>query len=555
MEADLARFAEEPSVRRVLLEGIDLMNYGDHIESQLQEFESKSLDDYLNQVPRVKQLHQDIESCSSALHEMQSLLQQFDDSLGLISSQIYALQSRSQTITLHLQNRNELESRLGKYTHDICITREFAEHISQDPISQSYVKLVEELFQKIKFCQQPGIAETKSAQEMNESLGRLRMKACGNIQKYFLNRINQLRDHYSTLQYDIQTDLLQLKFLYHFLKESSTGSDIRSYYIEVASNIYLEIFSNFTKRIINQMAQISTSPETIVPSVSNKRSLFGFLNKRSSASGESNLFFSIGDRYKLLRDPLEQPPPFGDGKYPVESMIKSLYLSLIEDVTNENGFASTFFQDDNITTSIFSLTTRHLQNFLTTLLSKITDPICIALLLRFSIAHKKEMERRKIFKIDQHLSWIIQAETDRFREIINSNIEAIIGCDPTFIQDNPITAHHANAMTRRYSEFLASMTRIFNDDISVILHGEVESVGFAVVQLLEKSAKTFTNDEMSFTFLINNYNLIFQVDSPTKGLIEAKLKEVKQKYAEIIAARKFPLLADGMISINENVFE
>jgi hypothetical protein len=240
---------------------------------------------------------------------------------------------------------------------------------------------------------------------------------------------------------------------------------------------------------------------------------------------------------------------FTGDSYPLEALMRGLYQGLIDDVTAEHSFASEFFEDDTVTVALFHRTAKFLEQFLDDLLIKITDPVCVILLLRFAYAHKAEMERRRVFKIDQHLSAVKQKLSDRFRAICQTNQAAIDTADPRMFVENEATAHHANAMTRRFSEFATSLSVLMIDEISDLMTPELHMVAATVIDLLERTSRELPGNDVSVIFLINNYYLILSTLSTINGcvlleLFEQKLTDCTAHYIDLELNNSFKKLVD-----------
>jgi len=544
MEQDIARFASEPSVRSVLELGVDLQNYSSQIAKELEETENSSIEDYLRQIPRVEKLHSEISSCDQALAAMEDLLVQFKGSLGQLSADICSLQSRSQEITVKLENRKNLEKYLGEFTNELNISKEFADKVSSGEINGGYTKVINELNSKLRFVKRNDVRHTIAVQETKGKMDQLKTKASDNIKKWIVLKVNELKDKFYDDQLSIQNSMMRFRSLMKFLKENSpeTEQTCRDYYVDALSRVYLDNFRIISKGVLKKMAQISTYPETIIPQQT--RSLF---KKRSY--NESTLFFSLGERVRLLNDILAPPQEFGEGSYPLEALMRSLYQTLIDSVTSEHVFASEFFDDDNIATHIFSSTSKYLEQFIDDLFSRVSDPICIALLLRFNIAQKAEMERRRVFKIDQHLANVNNKLIARFRTIVNQNIAVIESADPKLFLDNEATAHHANSMTKRFSEFAVSISMLMINANSEILIPEIHSVSAAIMDMLERVSREFRTEELSIVFLINNYYLILSTLRSVEGcflidLFEQKLGDCTEQFVELQLRTHFKELYD-----------
>ena len=229
--------------------------------------------------------------------------------------------------------------------------------------------------------------------------------------------------------------------------------------------------------------------------------------------------------------------------------MRSLYQTLIDTVTSEHVFSSDFFNDDNITGEIFGPTCSDLDQFLDKLLAKITDPICIVLLLRFAIAQKNEMDRRRVFKFNNHLLGVQKKLTTRFCAIVAINQAAIEQCDPRIFLENETTAHHANAMTRRFSEFATSLSQLMTDDIAEMMTTQLHMISAAVIDLIERTAREFKTPELSAVYQINNYYLILSTlqtvsDCPLIPLFHEKLSDCSSYFIELEIKMYFPKLVE-----------
>jgi len=533
MEQDIAMFASIPSVNEVLCNGVDLKNYKTQINAELQEAEHEALESYLSQIELSGYLYEQVCACDEALGDIEVTLDKFKSSIGQLSTDICALQTRSQSITIKLGNKKALESQLGVFASDVTISSQFIHQIVNGEVGVGYIKVLEELHRKISFSKKKDVRNTPAAQEAKQPLDVLRMKASENIRKWLIDRINEIKLCYGTELFNIQTRLLKCRYLIRFLKSNSSDVEesVRNYYIQIMSRIYLENFRMLTKRIIRQMSPLSTARETLIPILQT-----GFW-KTKRIIGEATQFFSLGDRQRLLNELLSPPQPFGDGTYPCETLIRSLYQTLIDSFTSEHLFCSSFFDDTNVGILIFGTTVRFLEKFIETLISRITDPICILFLLRFSISHKNEMNRRTINLLEAHLNGITNKYAERFRMIIRENIETLQQIDPQMFLENPTTCHHVTAMTKRFSEFCSSITQLIHPDLSNYMMTELYHTSEEVYLLLGKISRQMSTKELSIVFLINNYyHILITLQNvgggPLYEGIEKKNMELHKEYID-----------------------
>lgn len=441
---------------------------------------------------------------------------------------------------MKLQNRRELEKHLGEFTQGIEITPEFSEKILSADINQNYMKYIEEFDRKLDFIQKPEVMSTAAVKEVRPKLEKLRNKASDNLKKWLNHQINDLKE--SNIL-NVQNVLLRYRSLMRFLTKHSSdvAENVQKNYVDCVSKIFVNQFKTLTKTIPKVMAQISTAQETIVPR--SQKGLF----KSKKGSNESNLFFSIGDRINILDEINEPPKDFREGSFPIESILRSFFQNLIDAVTMEQVFSSSFFLKIDVAVQIFSPVSRHIEQFLDDLIPKITDPICITLLLRFQFAHKGEMARRKVTTIDQSLTLYRTKLAERFHSIISMNTTAIENAQPSIFFESEAIAHYANAMTRRFTEFFVSLIMLQTDEIAEIIHPDMHRISASVIDLLERSAREFKLFETSTVFLINNYYLIFSSLQKVgagmfKDLFENKYSDCVSQFIEYVLNANFPSL-------------
>lgn len=542
MEYDIGQFASDQSVNKVLMDGIDLNNYYGVNAKDLAEAELASLDDYLSQVDNGAQLRSDIKQCDSVLAEIEEIIEEFQNSLGQLSTDICALQTRSETITTKLKNRTELEKDLGEFTRTITLPKEFISTIVRGYVDPTFVKALEELHKKLAYVKRSEIKETTSAQETILPLSRLRMKASNNARNWIVDRVNELKESYGTEQLAIQHKMMQNRFLLRFLKENSPDveASVRDYYSAVMGRIYRENFRMLTNRITKQMSKGVMAKETFAAVTQ------GGWWASPKVVTDNCQFFVLGERARLLNDLLAPPQPFGDGQYPVEAFYRSLYQIFIDAVTAEHHFASIFFIHEGITADIFAETSKFLDGFIESLVAKINDPICIVMLLRITQAHIAEMGVRKISKVDGHLSSTKNKLISRLRSIITTNISALQNADAKLYAALPEN-HLPCPPAKRFGDFAASATMLLDDECVRIVAPELTRAAAGFDELLRRIAKEMGDPVTERVCLANNYFLILvklqnASGGPLFQFFEAKSTQAQVDFVDAVLSSAFPQL-------------
>lgn len=551
MEQDIKMFASEQSIQSVLEIGVDLQNYHSDISNNLQKCENDSINEYLEQAPLIEELMQEIKSCDDSLQSMEKLLLLFNESLGKIASDIYSLKEKSLDISIKLENRRNLESQLGNFVRKLAVTQPYVSAVTKGVVGEKYIPTIEQLTEKLNFINQKEVRDTLAASELKGYFTTLKNRAVDKIKKWFYTSSFELIRFPESLPV-IQDQMLLCKSLYGFVRNYSpeVAKACSDYYIECSSTVYGEQFKQYIRETLSKMSQSPLQIETIIPQMQNK-SFFGWRRN----VGETTLFFSIDKRKILLDSPLAPPIDFGEGSYPLEALVRSLYMRLANAVTTEHSFASTFFSDESMTTSIFSDATQQLSAFFAELLPRIHDPVCIGVLLFLFNRFLEELKRRGVFRIDSHIKSVSSSLGERLRSIFQENLDAIEALDPSlFLKSmNPQTAHHANAMTRRFAEFASSMSLLVTDsEISDLIIPELHSVGAGVIDLLERTARGFGPGSKGDVFLINNYYLVSDTlrNRPAipilSDLFDQKLTEATSHYVDLIIFESFRPLYDAV---------
>jgi hypothetical protein len=99
--------------------------------------------------------------------------------------------------------------------------------------------------------------------------------------------------------------------------------------------------------------------------------------------------------------------------------------------------------------------------------------------------------------------------------------------------ENEATTHHANAMTRRFSEFATSFSILMTKEISDLMTPEMRMVAATVINLLEQTSRELPGNDISVIFFINNYYLIILTLSTLNGCVLVEL--FKQKLTDCTA--------------------
>jgi hypothetical protein len=85
------------------------------------------------------------QGCDEVLKSVESYLTRFQTDLGAVSAEIETLQSRSIQLNSQLENRRNVERLLGPAVEEISISPKTVYVISEGPVSQDWVKALNEI--------------------------------------------------------------------------------------------------------------------------------------------------------------------------------------------------------------------------------------------------------------------------------------------------------------------------------------------------------------------------------------------------------------------------
>ena len=102
---------------------------------------------------RFEDLHKSITACDQVLKSVETYLTGFQADLGVVSSEIESLQSRSATMNSHLDNRRVVEKLLGPAVEELSLSPEIVKRIVDGPIDEAWIKALAELEKRSKSVQ------------------------------------------------------------------------------------------------------------------------------------------------------------------------------------------------------------------------------------------------------------------------------------------------------------------------------------------------------------------------------------------------------------------
>ena len=109
---------------------------------------------------------------------MEISLAGFQKDLGVVSTEIETLQTRSTALNTKLENRKVVEKLLGPAVEEVSISPAVVKTISEAPIDENWLKALAELQKKLKIIENKssGVEKTKAAADIKPLLENLASK-------------------------------------------------------------------------------------------------------------------------------------------------------------------------------------------------------------------------------------------------------------------------------------------------------------------------------------------------------------------------------------------
>ena len=237
----IEKFQEDPRMKEVLLQGVDMRTYSLQVEQDLSQLEREGINDLIDASENIVELHEQMEECDSILATMEQLLEKFQNDLGNINTEIKILQDQSSSMSVRVKNRREIGSQVSEFIDQLYIPKELDMLITRGNIDDQYLESVSLLHEKLKFVLDDRRKNLRCCQDSLKQLERLRLKAIEKIKKFFHDEFRLLRKPQVDVNAIQSQTLLKYRFFMFFLRRHAidVASELRDQYISTVSDIYL----------------------------------------------------------------------------------------------------------------------------------------------------------------------------------------------------------------------------------------------------------------------------------------------------------------------------
>ncbi|KZP00006.1 vacuolar sorting protein [Calocera viscosa TUFC12733] len=289
---------------------------------------------FIGKTKEYLELHEQVETSTNLLGELETFLSTFQTDLSAVSGQISDLQSRSKDFDAKLKGRRKIERPLSQLLADLAIPPELALLILDGNVSDAWIPGIEELEVKLDTIQQR--TRVKAAKDLSEVAEGLRIVAATKIRLFFLSLMQPIRATVSTNMQIIQTSvLLKYRSLVGFLQRRApkVATEVQRAYIGAARSYYETAFRRYSRSLGYIIARDPPKSQLITTSPSDP------------SKEEQGYDWSRLDYAQIEGPPVTLAYMADDKTYkqPVEALFRSLMLVLMDNATAEYNFINSFF--------------------------------------------------------------------------------------------------------------------------------------------------------------------------------------------------------------------
>ncbi|KAL0949390.1 hypothetical protein HGRIS_009454 [Hohenbuehelia grisea] len=290
---------------------------------------------YLDRAKEFVELHDQVETSVNLLDSLESFLSTFQKDLSAVSGQISELQDRSKDIDNRLKSRKKIEKPLSNLITDITIPPPLATLILDTDVGEPWITAIEDFERKLDTVN--ARSRVKAARDLTEVNEGLRIVAATKLRAFFLALFQPIRSSVTTNMQVMQTSVLvKYRPLLAFLQRQApnVAQEVQRSYVGAARVYYETGFRRYIRGLGWIKGRTTDKPELIVSNLERDKPLDVDLARLAYAKldGPSvTLAYMADDK---------------NHKEPIEALLRSLLIVLLDNATAEYSFISSFFSVD-----------------------------------------------------------------------------------------------------------------------------------------------------------------------------------------------------------------
>ncbi|KAI9512249.1 vacuolar sorting protein, partial [Russula earlei] len=279
------------------------------------------------------ELYDQVQTSVGLLDSLESFLSTFQRDLSAVSGQISDLQSRSRDIESRLKSRRKIEKPLSGLISGLTLPPDLVTIILDTDVGEPWILTVADFERRLEALGARG--RVRAARDLGEVAEGLRIVAATKLRAFFLALLQPIRASMTTNMHVMQTTLL-LKYrpLYAFLLRHavSVATEVQKAYVAAARTYYETGFRRYMRSLGWIKTRTTEKDVGLVsaldsPEKQTETYLERLVHARIEGPGVTLAYMADDKTYKE----------------PVEALLRSALLVLMDNGTSEYVFVTTFF--------------------------------------------------------------------------------------------------------------------------------------------------------------------------------------------------------------------
>ncbi|KAI9574682.1 vacuolar sorting protein [Boletus coccyginus] len=278
------------------------------------------------------EFHDQVETSVRLLDSLESFLSTFQRDLSAVSSQISELQERSTSIDNRLKSRRRIEKPLSSLVSDLTIPPTLATTLLDTEVGERWIPVVADFETRLDTLR--ARSRVKAARELADVVEALRIVTATKLRAFFLALLNTIKKSVTTNMQVLQSSgFLKYRALFGFLKRQaeSVAKEIQESYIAAARTYYETAFRRYIRSLGLLRARVTEKFESIATTSAEDDGIRVDFERLTYAKLDGPgviLAYQADDKAH---------------KEPLEAILRSLFLVLMDNATAEYSFVASFF--------------------------------------------------------------------------------------------------------------------------------------------------------------------------------------------------------------------
>lgn len=266
------------------------------------------------------------------LDSLENFLSSFQRDLSSVSGQISELQARSKEIDQRLKSRRRIEKPLSKLVSELTIPPALILTILDTEVGESWIPAIDDFEGRLRTLEVR--ARVKAARDLGDISEGLRIVAATKLRAFFLALLHPIKDSVTTNLQVLQSSVyMKYRSLFSFLqrKAEPVAKEIQDSYVAAARTYYETAFRRYIRSLGWLRSKVTEKFEALVTLS---------VHQDGSRLDHERLAYAKIDGSSVI---LAYMADDKTHKEPLEAILRSLFLVLMDNATAEYSFITTFF--------------------------------------------------------------------------------------------------------------------------------------------------------------------------------------------------------------------